>query len=140
MASRIEVSEHASAEDFYPLEKKSSDLPVYRTVTLSTAQQADLLASIEAMPDGTAHMAAACVINPHHTLHFYRGNQLHSKLVICFICSQLIWRNDLGPEPEALYGEMSGFLTRIGLHPDQDWPAVAAAFTQAPTVQHQATH
>lgn len=125
-ADRIVVTEHSSPYD-WEQPNEAAQLPdiVYGTVEVPERARRRFLQNAYDLDETTQTLLPACITVVHHTIRFYRGNQLLSTMKICFKCGQVDWDGSSRLNPWGLIGTLSQFISRAGLTPRRDWKALA---------------
>lgn len=137
-ADRIVVTEHSFKYDAYDMDNGKSLLPqtvVYKTVELNPAQRDAFLSTVEQLDSKTQDAFAACIFEPHHTIHFHAKGKLRSTMQICFACGQVQWDEGSATPPASLYRGLDAAIKAMGLEPTRDWPALATAHLRTATQQ-----
>ncbi len=129
-ADRIVVTEHSNKYDaarVKNIDALPNDEIVYGTRELSPAERAHFRTAINVIDPAKQIAIRSCIIEAHHSIRFYRQQQLMSMMRICFKCDQIIWPGSRATPPAALFQGLTGFIKEVGFTPERDWRALAEA-------------
>lgn len=139
-SDQIVITEHSSGWDAIkdlPLgegghvESLIGDDVVYERRELSGAQKQMFFETVAGLDPKPRDAFTACVPEIHHTIRFLKAQKVISTMDICFQCGDIFWNGTKAtPEPDALYSGLFDVMTRIGLHPERDWKALAREHLQ----------
>lgn len=126
-ADRIVVTEHSSAFDVDPNSGKpfTTEPFVYKTRELNRLQKVVFAKAVERVQIHTDNIFPHCIFDPHHSVYFYNGGKLLSRMQISFVCGQIEWSATDMTAPGSLQDRLQPFLRALGMEPNRDWPAVA---------------
>jgi hypothetical protein len=139
-STRIVVSEHSDEGDLFDGYGSLIDSEiVYGEKTLTAKQTRQLRELALSMTHQESKWVDFCAFQPHHAIRFYVGDRLASTLQVCFVCGDVEW---LGKEqgPASLVGQLRGFITAIGLHPDRNWRELAREAVRARQARPTGAH
>ncbi len=127
-ADRIVVKEHADKPDFW--DEEAEQLVGVREIlygekTLDATQKESLLKTTQSMDDATQMMFAFCGPVWHHSIEFYSGEDLDSRMQICFECYQISWEGSRHTPPGAIYKSLTAFIETLGFSAKRDWKTLA---------------
>lgn len=128
-ADKIVVTEHSDKYDFFDSKNYvflEQEQLVYHTVILSQQEAASFKRFVREVPGRTQYMRAACIFEPHHTIKFYKQDDLLSTLQICFKCGAEEWDGTKHAPPQEIMRGFYNLINGIGLHPEMEWWKVAA--------------
>ena len=128
-ADKIVVTEHSDKYDFFDSKNYvflEQEQLVYHTVILSQQETASFKRFVREVPGRTQYMSAACIFEPHHTIKFYKQDDLLSTLQICFKCGAQEWDGTKHAPPQEIMRGFYNLINGIGLHPEMEWRKVAA--------------
>ncbi|WP_146218904.1 hypothetical protein [Undibacterium pigrum] len=123
-SDKIVVTEHSDKYDFFDSKNYvflEQEQLVYQTVILSQQEKASFKRFVRAVPDRTQYMIAGCIFEPHHTIKFYKQDELLSTLQICFKCGAQEWDGTRHSPPQEIMRGFYKLIKAIGLHPEEGW-------------------
>lgn len=128
LADRTVVTEHSNQFDFFDYKIRDiieHEEITYQTVTLSEQDKIKFRQMIKAVPNKMPDAIALCIFDPHHTVSFFDGDKLVSRLDICFVCGAEKWNGTKYSPPQNFNAGLRKFIKEIGLSPDRNWKRLA---------------
>lgn len=135
-SDRIVVTEHSSYTDAVSVEGGDpliSNPIVHRSVELNAEQVELFLSVLDKLDPKTQTAFPLCIIDVHHTIHFYSKGKPTSSMGICFTCGQVEWSGTSVAPPASLYDGLEDVVKQLGLEPKRDWVALAQKYLENKT-------
>jgi hypothetical protein len=131
-AERIVVTEHSHEGDYRFTKPRVLEPPEveYARVELDAAARRRFADRIATMDTAVSDMSSSCVLEPHHTIAFYRDGKLSSSLRVCFVCDLFEWDGTSREPPAVMMDVLTPTVAETGLNTTRDydyWYALAGA-------------